>query len=67
MTDGREGATLWERVERHYYPERFGFEIFGDPFEGKQRDVDRALAERRDAAEAKEMTRRIQWKKEREL
>ena len=25
-----------ERVERNYFPDRFGFEIFGDPFEGKR-------------------------------
>eukprot|EP01052_Picozoa_sp_SAG31_P015419 SAG31_NODE_990_length_10529_cov_37.528340_5_plen_74_part_00 len=61
-------ASLWERVERHYYPERYGLHIFGDPHEGKQRDVDMALAERqrrRDAAEAAETTRRIQSENDR--
>jgi len=24
------------QVEREYYPERFGFELFGDPFEKKR-------------------------------
>ena len=50
-------TSLWERVKRHYYPEWFGWDIFGDPHEGKQRDVYIALAARereRAAAEAAE-------------
>ena len=30
--DGQEGPSMAERVERNYFPDRFGFEIFGDPF-----------------------------------
>eukprot|EP01048_Picozoa_sp_COSAG05_P007722 COSAG05_NODE_553_length_8711_cov_165.199257_4_plen_228_part_00 len=36
--DGSEGAAFEEVTEREYFPERFGFEPFGDPFERK-RDV----------------------------
>ena len=30
--DGQEGPSMAERVERNYFPDRSGFEIFGDPF-----------------------------------
>eukprot|EP01048_Picozoa_sp_COSAG05_P001164 COSAG05_NODE_38_length_27626_cov_78.614306_7_plen_57_part_00 len=39
LSDGSEGPTLKERVERHYFPERFGFHIFGDPWETKRYDT----------------------------
>ena len=26
-----------ERVERHYFPERYGLHLFADPFERKKR------------------------------
>ena len=29
----KESTTLWEEVERLYFPERYGFEPFGDPLE----------------------------------
>ena len=34
---GIDGHSLEESVEREYFPERFGFELFGDPFEKKRR------------------------------
>ena len=36
LSDGSEGPTLKERVERHYFPERFPLQLFGDPFERKR-------------------------------
>ena len=34
---GIEGYGLGESVERKDFPERFGFELFGDPYEKKRR------------------------------
>jgi len=30
---------ICEEVERNYFPERFGFHIFGDPFERKRQEL----------------------------
>jgi hypothetical protein len=47
-----EGHSLEETVEREYFPERFGFELFGDPYEKKRRwkkkQLQKAEAERGD-------------------
>ena len=37
LPDGSEGAPLLEQVERHYYPERYSFELFGDAFKKKKK------------------------------
>lgn len=37
LSDGAEGPSLKERVERHYFPERFDLHLFGDPYERKRR------------------------------
>ena len=39
MSDGSEGPGLFERVERHYFPERYGLHLFGDPWEQKGKMV----------------------------
>ncbi|KAH8075487.1 hypothetical protein JL721_1497 [Aureococcus anophagefferens] len=44
--DNKQGAAFSEVVSRKYFPEDFGFEPFGDPFERK-RDVLEQAAERR--------------------
>ena len=37
IIDGAEGHSLEESIEREYFPERFGFELFGDPLEKKRK------------------------------
>ena len=37
LSDGSEGPSLKERVERHYFPERYDLHLFGDPHERKRR------------------------------
>lgn len=32
----QEGPSHATKMERHYFPERFGFDLFGDPFEHKR-------------------------------
>ena len=39
--DGSQGPDLFERVTRDYFPERFGYEPFGDPFEVKREQAER--------------------------
>ena len=34
--DGSEGPSLEEQIRKKYFPEHFGFEPFGDPFEVTQ-------------------------------
>ena len=34
--DGQEGPSHATKIERHYFPERFGFDLFGDPYEHKR-------------------------------
>lgn len=36
QSDGSQGPGLRERVERQYFPDRFSFEPFGDPYERKR-------------------------------
>lgn len=37
LSDGSEGPSLKERVERYYFPERYDLHLFGDPHERKRR------------------------------
>ena len=34
--DGSQGKSMKEKIQREYFPENFGFEPFGDPFEQKR-------------------------------
>lgn len=36
MSDGSEGPTFWDKIRKEYYPEEFGYEPFGDPYEHKR-------------------------------
>ena len=35
MNDGSEGPSFWDRMRQEYFPEQFGYEPFGDPYEHK--------------------------------
>jgi hypothetical protein len=35
MNDGSEGPSFWDRMRQQYFPEQFGYEPFGDPYEHK--------------------------------
>ena len=48
--------SLAEAVERHYYPQRFPYEPFGDPFE-RQRGATDADAQRRERSRQRQRTR----------
>ena len=34
--DGSEGESFWDKMRRTYFPEQFGYEPFGDPYEAKR-------------------------------
>ena len=35
LNDGSEGPSFWDRMRQEYFPEQFGYEPFGDPYEHK--------------------------------
>ena len=54
--DGSEAPALQEQLERLYYPERFGFYLFGDPHRRKwQHDAEHRLKREREAELKKQL------------
>ena len=56
--DDDDVRTHWEETERKYYPERYPFLPFGDPFEGKRRHDNEKERKQRLAREAAEREER---------
>ena len=48
--DGSEGYSLEEQVERHYYPERYSFELFGDALKKKKKYLRKLQEQKQDSA-----------------
>ena len=46
MSDGSEGPTFWDKVRKEYFPEQFGYEPFGDPYEHKRDFLERRRQEK---------------------
>ena len=45
LRDGSEGPSFWEQVHKAYFPEAFGYEPFGDPYEHKRAHLERKRQE----------------------